>query len=616
MSWASNETGPYNAKEWLNPSNDVLVSNRPSTDAGWAYPGSPYSPLATGFYASNGSLFMKQGMFSQNSSNITDNAVRYSGIFGTDANPNTVLGASFYTDADGVVRRAMGGYVTGSPASTTVGLPMAATFSSSGSVPANQSQSRPWILHRPFRSVAELGYVFSGNPWKNLDFLTPESGDAALLDVFTVNETTDPSGLVTGKLNLNTKQAPVLGAVLSNAYTDEQTPSSGAIGQGVANTIAADGTSGLIARTTSNISSKGALLNVSELVGKWVSKQTTATGTAPHNINGSLSYAGFSNDLGALLTTAYGANTSQTNIQRFREAPIRALANVGTTRVWNLMIDVIAQTGSYNAGESNLDNFTVSDEQRYWLHVAIDRYTGTVLDQSLEPVVENPPTAIALNNSTLTDNKPVGTAVGALSATDPTPNSTFTFALVDGTGSTDNASFAISGNTLQTAAVLQYLAQSSFSILLSVTDQNGLSYRQPFTITAQPGSYTQWKITNFGASANDPAVAGDNVVSANDGLPNLVKYTIGKVPAVPDTSGITVQTDGTVLTMNYTVADSATDVTAHAYWTTDLTNPNGWGTTAVTETMLSDDGTVQHWQATVPVNLNNQIFMRLQVTSP
>jgi hypothetical protein len=423
---------------------------------------------------------------------------------------------------------------------------------------------------------------------------------------------------VTGKLNLNTRQANVLKAVLTNSYTDEQTPTAAyTITSAIADTIVNDSNNGLIARTASATTGKGSFQNISELVGKWSIKTVTAAGgaVAPHNINGSLSYAGFSNDLGALLTTA-GATTTMTNIQRFREAPIRALANVGTTRVWNLMIDVIAQTGSYSADAGNLDNFTVSDEQRYWLHVAIDRYTGTVLDQSLEPVVENPPTAIALNNSTVTDNKPVGTAVGALSATDPTPNSAFTFALVSGTGSTDNASFAISGNTLQTAAVLQYLAQSSFSILLSVTDQNGLSYRQPFTITAQPGSYTQWKITNFGASANDPAVAGDNVVSANDGLPNLVKYAIGKLPAVPATSGITVQTDGTVLTMNYTLADSATDVTAHAYWTTDLTNPSSWGTTGVSETMLSDDGTVQHWQATVPVNLNNQIFMRLQVTSP
>ena len=55
--------------------------------------------------------------------------------------------------------------------------------------PTQQSQSRPIILNRPFRSVSEMSYTFTGTPWKNLDFFTPESGDSALLDTFCVNET-------------------------------------------------------------------------------------------------------------------------------------------------------------------------------------------------------------------------------------------------------------------------------------------------------------------------------------------------------------------------------------------------------------------------------------------
>ena len=75
-------------------------------------------------------------------------------------------------------------------------------------------------------------------------------------------------------------------------------------------------------------------------------------------------------------------------VQRFREAPIRAFANVGQTRVWNLMIDVVAQTGRYPKSATALDQFVVEGEQRCWVHVAIDRLTGQVIDQQVEVVKE------------------------------------------------------------------------------------------------------------------------------------------------------------------------------------------------------------------------------------
>jgi len=60
---------------------------------------------------------------------------------------------------------------------------------------------------------------------------------------------------------------------------------------------------------------------------------------------------------------------------------------IGTTRVSNLMIDVIAQTGRFPSSASSLANFNVEGERRYWVHVEIDRYTGKVLDEQVEEVV-------------------------------------------------------------------------------------------------------------------------------------------------------------------------------------------------------------------------------------
>ena len=102
---------------------------------------------------------------------------------------------------------------------------------------------------------------------------------------------------------------------------------------------------------------------------------------ASGDIDGRQSYHGFSEDLTS-------ANTASNNIPRMREAAMRALANCGTTRVWNLMIDVIAQTGRYPSDVTDPAKFIVDGQRRYWLHVAIDRYTGEVIDQSLEIVRE------------------------------------------------------------------------------------------------------------------------------------------------------------------------------------------------------------------------------------
>jgi hypothetical protein len=57
--------------------------------------------------------------------------------------------------------------------------------------------------------------------------------------------------------------------------------------------------------------------------------------------------------------------------------------------VWNLLIDVVAQTGHSKPNASSLQNdFVVEGEKRYWLHIAIDRFDGTIVGQQLEEVTE------------------------------------------------------------------------------------------------------------------------------------------------------------------------------------------------------------------------------------
>jgi hypothetical protein len=285
------------------------------------------------------------------------------------------------------------------------GLPLmpAYTFDSSGVATAitntsgneygNEYLSRPVMLKRPYRSVAELGYVFSGTPWRNLDCSTPESGCAALLDLFWVSDTTDSLGLVAGRVNLNTRQQPVLQAILAGVYKEEFNPTNPLVNSLMTTNLAAAVAKALITRTQGTTAPAGPLMNISELVGKWYSKSVVGSTT---NVNGSLSYAGFSddptstttNDLTALLTNTSVATDPEQRIQRLRDTTIRALSSTGQTRVWNLMIDLVVQAGRYPNTATGFNNFMVDGEVHYWVHLAIDRLTGQLLDRRVETVKE------------------------------------------------------------------------------------------------------------------------------------------------------------------------------------------------------------------------------------
>src|SRR5207249_6368005 len=75
---------------------------------------------------------------------------------------------------------------------------------------------RPVMMNRPFRSVGEMGYAFRDQPFRTLSFSLATSSDAGLLDLFSVNDYSDPSGMRAGAISLNTRQDPAIAAVLTN----------------------------------------------------------------------------------------------------------------------------------------------------------------------------------------------------------------------------------------------------------------------------------------------------------------------------------------------------------------------------------------------------------------
>jgi len=104
-------------------------------------------------------------------------------------------------------------------------------------------------------------------------------------------------------------------------------------------------------------------------------------------------------------------------------------------------------------------------------------FTITVTD------VNEAPTALALTGTSVLENAASGTSVGTLAGTDADAGDTFTYTLVSGTGSTDNASFTIAGNTIRTSAVFNFEAKNSYAVRVRVTDAGGLTFERAFTIT-------------------------------------------------------------------------------------------------------------------------------------
>ena len=95
--------------------------------------------------------------------------------------------------------------------------------------------------------------------------------------------------------------------------------------------------------------------------------------------------------------------------------------------------------------------------------------------------VGNAPTGVTLTPPSVRYDATAGTGIGTFSATDPDAGSTFTYEFIDGTGSTDNSNFSISGANLIIASSITP-SQNSFSIRVLARDQTGNSQPAVFLI--------------------------------------------------------------------------------------------------------------------------------------
>ena len=138
--------------------------------------------------------------------------------------------------------------------------------------------------------------------------------------------------------------------------------------------------------------------------------------------------------------------------------------------------------------------------------------------------VNDAPTDIALSASSLAENNAANATVGTLSATDPDAGATHTFTLVTGAGSTDNAAFNLSGNSLRLNGSANFETKSSYSVRVRATDQSSLTFEKVLTVT----------ITDVNEAPTDIALSASSLAENN-----AANATVGTLSATDPDAGAT-----------------------------------------------------------------------------
>lgn len=167
--------------------------------------------------------------------------------------------------------------------------------------------------------------------------------------------------------------------------------------------------------------------------------------------------------------------------------------------------------------KTNNTSFNFEDKASYSVRIETNDGEGGTFAKAFEIMVTNvneAPITLSLTNATI-EEADEAQEVGQFMSLDPDNGDTFAYSLVTGNGDTDNAQFAISGNTLSSAGAIDFEDGATRSIRVQVADEGGLTFEQTFSITiedvvAEPvREYTQ----------NQPGADVKNVFSPNgDGV--------------------------------------------------------------------------------------------------
>ena len=132
---------------------------------------------------------------------------------------------------------------------------------------------------------------------------------------------------------------------------------------------------------------------------------------------------------------------------------------------------------------------------------------GIFLFSIVNGIPNQPPTDIALSESSVDENSANGIVIGTLSTTDPDATDLHTYTLLDDAG----GRFGINGNQLVVAngALLDYETTSSYNITVRARDTGNLTYDESFAININNVPEAELRVTD--TTAPTSATLGETV---------------------------------------------------------------------------------------------------------
>ncbi|MBL4682767.1 MAG: cadherin domain-containing protein [Pseudomonadales bacterium] len=209
----------------------------------------------------------------------------------------------------------------------------------------------------------------------------------------------------------------------------------------------------------------------------------------------------------------------------------------------SLSYDTNGQFEYLAAGESIVDIQTSTYTFRY----RSEDLTGQTIGEIRITIngVNDAPTLLDLDNTSIVENAGASATVGNLSTADVDTSDTHVFSLVAGTGDADNASFTVTGTTLAANNSLDREVKASYSIRLQVSDGNGGTFERSFTISVTDLNDTAPIFTSSATSnvnegqtsvltviATDPDTTGTGPVYSITGGADLARFSIGGADGV------------------------------------------------------------------------------------
>ena len=220
-------------------------------------------------------------------------------------------------------------------------------------------------------------------------------------------------------------------------------------------------------------------------------------------------------------------------------------------------------------GDGSTDNsaFTIDGDQlkinaspdfetksSYSVRVQTIDQGGLTFEKNLTFSVNNvneAPTNLTTSATAFNENIVAGSVVATLGTTDPDAGNTFTYALVPGTGSADNAAFSITGNQLKINASPNFESKSSYSVRIRTTDQGGLTFEKRFTLGVNDLNETPTNLTPSASAFNEDIAAGSIVATLGTTDPDAGNtFTYALVPGTGSADNAAFSITGNQLKIN------------------------------------------------------------------